>query len=66
MPKHPPPPVTFHIKNPAQVDAAVFLSNIGPDSLDVEKFEVVCGVAIHKFYITKIVCKVLEPTATCS
>ncbi|PUZ58400.1 hypothetical protein GQ55_5G507100 [Panicum hallii var. hallii] len=35
------------IKNPAQLDAALsFLSNIGPDSLDIKKFEEACGVGV--------------------
>ncbi|CAO2181181.1 unnamed protein product [Urochloa humidicola] len=35
------------IKNPAQLDAALsFLTNTGPDSLDVEKFEEACGVGV--------------------
>ncbi|ONM29187.1 Glutamine--tRNA ligase cytoplasmic [Zea mays] len=33
------------IKSPAQLDAALsFLTNTGPDSLDVDKFEEACGV----------------------
>jgi hypothetical protein len=40
-------PPTFEIKNPAQLDAALsFLTNVGPDSLDVEKFEEACGVGM--------------------
>ncbi|GJN05583.1 hypothetical protein PR202_ga23225 [Eleusine coracana subsp. coracana] len=39
--------VSTKIKNPAQLDAALsFLTNIGPDSLDVEKFEEACGVGV--------------------
>nr|ATA66951.1 glutaminyl-tRNA synthetase [Saccharum hybrid cultivar]QCS40596.1 glutaminyl-tRNA synthetase [Saccharum hybrid cultivar] len=35
------------IKNPAQLDAALsFLTNTGPDSLDVGKFEEACGVGV--------------------
>jgi len=35
------------IKNPAQLDAALsFLTNTGPDSLDVVKFEEACGVGV--------------------
>jgi len=35
------------IKNPAQLDGALsFLSNTGPDSLDVKKFEEACGVGV--------------------
>ena len=37
----------FQIKNPAQLDAALaFLTNTGPDSLDVGKFEEACGVGM--------------------
>jgi hypothetical protein len=39
--------IPFQIKNPAQLDAALsFLSNIGPDSLDIKKFEEACGVGM--------------------
>ncbi|PWZ34372.1 Glutamine--tRNA ligase [Zea mays] len=35
------------IKSPAQLDAALsFLTNTGPDSLDVDKFEEACGVGV--------------------
>ncbi|KAL6627299.1 hypothetical protein ACP70R_031025 [Stipagrostis hirtigluma subsp. patula] len=39
--------VSTKIKNPAQLDAALsFLTNVGPDSLDLEKFEEACGVGV--------------------
>lgn len=38
---------SLQIKNPAQLDAALsFLTNTGPDSLDVDKFEEACGVGM--------------------
>ncbi|KAL6838739.1 hypothetical protein ACP4OV_031453 [Aristida adscensionis] len=39
--------VSTKIKNPAQLDAALsFLTNVGPDSLNLEKFEEACGVGV--------------------
>lgn len=42
---------SLQIKNPAQLDAALsFLTNTGPDSLDVVKFEEACGVGKFPFH----------------
>uniref|UniRef100_R7W940 glutamine--tRNA ligase n=1 Tax=Aegilops tauschii TaxID=37682 RepID=R7W940_AEGTA len=39
--------VSTKIKNPAQLDAALsFLTNTGPESLDIGKFEEACGVGV--------------------
>jgi glutaminyl-tRNA synthetase len=39
--------VTIQIKSPAQLDAALsFLSNVGPEYLDIGKFEEACGVGM--------------------
>jgi glutaminyl-tRNA synthetase len=39
--------VSTKIKSPAQLDAALsFLANVGPESLDIGKFEEACGVGV--------------------
>ena len=39
--------MSLQIKNPAQLDAALsFLTNTGPESLDIGKFEEACGVGM--------------------